>query len=156
MVPEVKEVAIPYTTCHMVTQQHCRMITCRRSYLVPELKEVLIPYTTCHMVPEERCRVIPCTRCHLVPEQRTQLIPYVTCKMVAVEKVTMVPHVTCSLQPYCVTYKVCRQVPVCVPEYPVACPPSVPVGQKMTNSEWFARVNYRATQESNEPPASLP
>jgi hypothetical protein len=77
------------------------------------------------------------------------MIPYVTCKMVAEEKVQLVPHVTCSLQPYCVTYKVCRQRAVCVPECPPACPPAIPVGQKLSTSEWFARVTYRATQEAN-------
>jgi hypothetical protein len=26
-----------------------------------------------------------------------------------------VPHTYCTLEPYCVTYKVCRRIPVCVP-----------------------------------------
>jgi len=26
-----------------------------------------------------------------------------------------VPVTTCRLEPYCVTFKVCRQIPVCVP-----------------------------------------
>jgi hypothetical protein len=136
----------------MVTQQHCRMITCRRCYTVPEVKEVCIPYTTCRMVPEERCKVIPCTRCHWVSEQRTCQVPYVTCKMIAEEKVNLVPHVTCHMEKYCVTYKVCRQVPVCVPVCPPPCPscPPGPVGQRMSTSEWFARVQHRATQESND------
>ena len=80
-------------------------------------------------------------------------MPYVTCRMVAEEKVNLVPQVICEMQQYCVTYKVCRQVPVCVPVCQPTCPspcqPGVPVGQRLSTSEWFARVNYRATQEAN-------
>ena len=38
MVPEVKTRQIPYTTCHMVRQDHCRMLTYQRCYMVPEVK----------------------------------------------------------------------------------------------------------------------
>ena len=105
-------------------------------------------FTTCRIVSEQKCRVVPCTRCKLVKQQKTCLVPYVTCKMVAEEKVHLVPQRICEMEPYCVTYKCCRQVPVCVPVCPPPCPPGTPVGKRMNTAEWFARVNYRAIQES--------
>ena len=39
----------------------------------------------------------------------------------------MVPYITCKMEPYCVTYKVCRKVPVCVPLCEPQCPTTGPV-----------------------------
>jgi hypothetical protein len=39
-----------------------------------------------------------------------------------------VPSTTCTLEPYCVTVKVCRRIPVCVPVCPPPCPPPCPCG----------------------------
>jgi hypothetical protein len=99
----------------MVAEPHSKLVTCRRCIQVPEVKVCQIPYTTCRMVPEERCQVLKCWRCKYVPEERCCQVPYTTCRMVAEECVRMVPHTTCSLQPYCVTYKICRRIPICVP-----------------------------------------
>src|SRR5213075_2297102 len=75
-VPEEKVCHIPYTTCKMVPQQHCRMITCRRCYTVPEEKVCHIPYTTCKMVAQQHCKMIPQRRCYTVPEEKVCYIPY--------------------------------------------------------------------------------
>jgi hypothetical protein len=66
--------------------------------------------------------------------------------MVSEERVCQVPRTTCTLEPYCVTYKVCRRVPVCVPVCEPACPPGPcgPTGRSMSNAEWFARTTSRA------------
>ena len=54
-----------------------------------------------------------------------------TCRIERQECVKMVPHTTCKMEAYCVTYKVCRKVPVCVPVCEPQCPtapvaPAVP------------------------------
>ena len=107
---------VPYTTCQLVRKEHCAAQTYRRCHLVPEQKVVQMPYTTCRLVAEERSEVIPQRRCHWVTEQQVRKVPYVTCKYVAKECVQQVPETHCSFEPYKVTVKVCRQVPVCVPE----------------------------------------
>jgi hypothetical protein len=43
-------------------------------------------------------------------------VPVVTCRLVPKEVVRCVPVTTCRLEPYCVTYKVVRRIPICVPE----------------------------------------
>jgi hypothetical protein len=98
---------IPYTTCRIVKQDHCKLVTCRRCVMVPEERVVQIPYTTCRIVSEEKSEVLRCRRCRLVPEER----------------VCQVPHTTCRLEAHCVTVPVCRLVPVCVPACEPACPP---------------------------------
>jgi hypothetical protein len=128
----------------MVREDHCRMVKCVRCYYVPEVKTCCVPYTTCKMVPEEKCQVIKCHRCKMVPEEHCCQIPYVTCRMVPEERCCQVPVTTCSWEPYCVTRKVYRCVPVCVPVCPPPCSP-VPY-TKLSNAEWFARVSYRAVQ----------
>src|SRR5262245_47689838 len=44
--------------------------------------------------------------------------------MVPEQRVCQVPHTTCHMEPYCVTTKVCRQVPVCVPVCESPCEPA--------------------------------
>ena len=79
---------------------------------------------------EEKCEVVKCQRCKMVPEEHVCQVPYTTCRFEKQECVKMVPHTTCHLEPYCVTYKVCRKVPVCVP----MCAPECPTGPGiMTN-----------------------
>ena len=117
------------------------MINCRRCYLVPEQKVVQVPYTTCRMVPEERYQTITCQRCKLVPEERVCQVPYVTCHTETQECVRQIPHTECHLEPYCVTYKVCRCVPVCVPVEP-CCTPCCPqecCSLKPHVHHWLAR-----------------
>jgi hypothetical protein len=76
-------------------------------------------------------------------------VPYVTCKLVPEERVTCVPQTTCTWEPYCVTRKVCRRVPVCVPVCEPACPPPCPpacppsCSYKPGGAEWFARLHDR-------------
>jgi hypothetical protein len=67
------------------------------------------------MVPEMRCEVVKCRRCRMVTEERSCCIPYVTCRLESQECIRQVPTTVCTLEPYCVTYKVCRRVPICVP-----------------------------------------
>src|SRR5207244_10887469 len=62
----------------------------------------------------------------MVSEERCQQVPYVTCRLVSQECVRQVPCTTCTMEPYCVTRKVCRQVPVCVPVCEPCCPPPLP------------------------------
>jgi hypothetical protein len=53
-----------------------------------------------------------------------------------------VPQTTCHLEPYCVTHKVCRQVPVCVPVCPPACvPPPLP-----SSSNWKPTLSNQLAQ----------
>jgi hypothetical protein len=63
----------------------------------------------------------------MVAEERVCQVPYVTCRLVAEECIRQVPTTTCTLEPYCVTFKVCRQVPMCVPVCEPSCqPPCLP------------------------------
>jgi hypothetical protein len=146
MVPEQRVHYQTYTTCHLVREEHCRMETRYSCKLIPEEKVEYIPYTTCHMVPEERCEVLKCQRCKLVPEDRCVQVPYVTCHMVPKECVRLVPQTTCTLEPYCVTTKVCRRVPVCVPVCPPCCPHG-PVSAVPSVHERLARCACQAREE---------
>ena len=119
------------------------MITCRRCYVVPEQRVRYVPYTTCKMVPEERCETIRCRRCKLIYEQHCCQVPYVTCRYVPEEKVCLVPQTFCTREAYCVTYKVCRQVPVCEPVCEPACPPG-PISRGISTAEWYARLTDQA------------
>jgi hypothetical protein len=78
------------------------------------------------LVPEERCEVVKCTRCKLVPQEHCCKVPYTTCRLITEEHCKLVPQTTCTLQPFCVTYKICRQVPVCVPVCEPSCAPPPP------------------------------
>ena len=78
-----------------------------------------------------------------MPEEHCTQVPYVTCRLVPRECVRMVPETTCTLEPYCVTVKVCRQVPVCVPVCPPPCPCG-PVSCKPTVHEYLARCVCQA------------
>src|SRR5438034_9942146 len=130
----------------MVRQDHCYMETCRGCYTVPEVKVQYIPYTTCKMVPEERCEVIKCRRCKYVPEEHVCCVPYMTCRMVSQECVRQVPCTTCTLEPYCVTCKVCRRIPVCEPVCEPACPPPCSPGPWSMGPrmhEWLAHFMNR-------------
>jgi hypothetical protein len=77
--------------------------------------------------------------------------------MVSEERVCRVPCTTCTMEPYCVTYKVYRQVPVCVPVCEPVCPPPpcCPTGRATSNAEWFARTNDRARAVAGVVPASV-
>jgi hypothetical protein len=99
-------------------------VTRYRCLSIPEHKVCKVPYTTCRMVPEERCEVVRCCRCRLVPEERVCKVPYTTCRMVSEECVRQVPVTTCHMEPYCVTYKVCRRIPVTIAVCPPPCPGS--------------------------------
>jgi hypothetical protein len=132
-VPEVKTRQVPYTTCHIVTRQHCQMIPQRRCYYVPETKCVQVPYTTCRLVPEERCMTVCVRKCRWVTEQRTCKVPYVTCRLITEERCQQVPEVTCSMEPYRARVQVCRPVPVSVPVYE-------PAGVPLSSAEWYART----------------
>ena len=66
-VPEQKVRYETYTTCQLVREEHCQMLTKRRCYLVPEQKVQYIPYTTCHLVREDHCNMVTQKRCHMVP-----------------------------------------------------------------------------------------
>jgi hypothetical protein len=138
MVPEEKVQRIPYTTCRMIQDQHCRMITCRRCTMVPEQKVMQVPYTTCKMVPEEHCETIKCRRCKMVSEEHCQQVPYTTCRLVREECVKQVSTTECTMEPYCVTTKVCRKVPVCVPvcEESASC-------TKWRFGDWLTRFLHR-------------
>jgi hypothetical protein len=125
------------------------MSNCRRYYSIPEVKVQQVPYTVCKLVPEERTEVIRCRRCKLVPEQHSCQIPYMTCRLVPEEKVTVVPNTVCTLQPYCVNYKVCRQVPVCLPVGEPPCPPAVPLSSRVGSTEWYARLTDKALHVAN-------
>ena len=103
-----------------------------RCVMIPEQKVQYIPYATCKMVPEEHCHMVTCRRCYYVTEVRCQLIPYTTCKMVPEEHVTSVPVTTCHMEPYCVTRKVCRKVPVYVPVTAFAGTATTMVGFQLT------------------------
>jgi hypothetical protein len=113
---------IPYTTCHHVPEEHCRMVTCYRRYLVPEVKTCVVPYTTCRMVSEEKCQVVNAQRCRYACEEKIINVPYTTCRMVSETVSRQVPHTVCTMQPYCESYKVCKMIPVCVP----VCVPAAP------------------------------
>jgi hypothetical protein len=126
--------------------------------MVPEQRTCKIPYTVCKMVPEERCEVVKCRRCHYVTEERCCKVPYTVCRLVTHECVRHVPCTTCTLEPYCVTYKVCRCVPVCVPVCePVcepACPPPCPAGPCSAQPHlhhWLARTAHRGEDAATAP-----
>jgi hypothetical protein len=53
------------------------------------------------------------------------------------------------MEPYTVTHKICRQVPVCVPVCEPTCPPIGPCSKNVSNTEWFARVAYQALHPSD-------
>jgi hypothetical protein len=91
-------------------------------------------------VPEERCRVLKCQRCNTVTEERCVQVPYTTCRWVQEERVKQVPSTTCTMEPYCVTCKVCRKVPVCVPV--CECPPCPEVCKPRCH-EWLSRFGRR-------------
>src|SRR5262249_12205786 len=93
----------------------------------------------------QHTEVIKATRCKWVNETRTCKVPYVTCKMVPEQRVCCVPHTTCTMEPYCVTTKVCRQVPVCVPVCETTC-----CTPKMSTCEWFARLFNRGCCKCRE------
>src|SRR5206468_3690064 len=84
MVPQECVQRIPYTTCRMISEQHCKMVVCKRCLMVPEVCVRHIPYTTCRTVPEQHCKMVTCRRCVMVPEVCVQRIPYTTCRMVPV------------------------------------------------------------------------
>ncbi|MGE3807795.1 MAG: hypothetical protein AB7K24_24290, partial [Gemmataceae bacterium] len=63
-------------------------------------------------------------RCRIETEERVKMIPYTTCRIEREECTRMVPHTTCRMEPYCVKYKVCRRVPVCVPTCDTGCCPA--------------------------------
>jgi hypothetical protein len=64
--------------------------------------------------------------------------------MVPEECVRMVPHTTCTLEPYCVTYKVCKRIPVCVAECVPCCPAPAPCcGFKTKMHGWLSRYSHR-------------
>ncbi len=115
MVPEQKVQCIPYTTCHMVTENHVRYVTQRRCHMVPEEKVRCIPYTTCKMIPEEHCRMETRRRCYMVPEEKIQCIPYTTCHMVTENHVRYVTQRRCYMVPevkvQCIPYTTCKMVP---------------------------------------------
>jgi hypothetical protein len=122
------------------------MLTCHRCYLVPETHVCRVPYTVCKMIPEERCEVIHCRRCKMVPEEHTCMVPYVTCKVLTEERVCQVPQTFCTMQPYTVTYKTCRLVPVCEPVCEPCCPPG-PLGRRESTTEWYARLTDRVLHD---------
>ena len=124
MIPEEKVQCIPYTTCKMIPEEHCRMETrFRRCYMVPEVKVQCIPYTTCRMVTENHVRYVTQRRCHMICEEKVQCIPYTTCKMVpeehcvvekrrrchmvSEEKVQCIPYTTCKM----ISEEHCKMVP---------------------------------------------
>src|SRR5207249_750458 len=76
MVPEVHQKCIPYTTCKLVREEFCKMVTCRKCCMVPETHVKCIPYTTCKMIREEQCKMVTCRKCQMVPEVHTQCVPY--------------------------------------------------------------------------------
>ena len=76
-------------------------------------------------------RRVPYTVTRTVPVEEVRMVPTRVTRMVQQECVKMVPHTTCKMEAYCVTYKVCRKVPVCVPVCEPQCPtapiaPAVP------------------------------
>jgi len=127
--------------------------------MVPECVPVQVPYTVCKMIPEERVHVENVTTCKTVVEYHTRCVPYVTCKMITQEVCQQVPQVVCDYEPYTVTVKRCRVIPVVIPncEKPCCptpcekpCPaPCVPVLKPCSHSEWFARSIDRARNACN-------
>ena len=106
---------------------------------MPEERVHLLPYTTCRMVSQEHIKVVRRQRVRYVTEERVQQIPFTTCRMVPEEQVRMVPRTVCTMEPYSVTQRVCRYVPVQVPVYSV---PAVPDAcrPKFRFHEWLARL----------------
>jgi hypothetical protein len=104
------------------------------------------------MIPEERTMVVKCRTCKMVPEERVVKVPYTICRMVTEERCKMVPVTTCTMEPHCVTYKICRRVPVCVPVCPPPCPPPCgPVSSTAPLHQWLARYNPQARGEAVQP-----
>src|SRR5262249_61527696 len=71
-------------------------------------------------------KVVKCQKCKLVTTVKTCQVPYVSCKMVPHEVVRCVPLTTCRWEPYCVTYKVCRRIPIYLPVCEPSCPLPLP------------------------------
>ena len=47
-----------YTTCRLVPEICCKMVTRRHCYTVPEVKTCNIPYTTCRWEKEQHVRYV--------------------------------------------------------------------------------------------------
>ena len=115
---------IPYTTCHYVTEQHCRYETLAQSaHYVTEQHVRYVPYTTCHYVTEQHCRYEARRNCYTVTEVTSgtcRTRPATWCRnstaatnaavlhTVTEQHVMQVPYTTCQM----VTEQHCRYIPM--------------------------------------------